>query len=94
MHWKALWTFSTKIQVNQSHPFFFTDPYWHCRLQNNGKVFGTLLEISSECSWVLIVTAGEYKILCKKDFLEKGKEVKFQRVDDFYATIFSKGEDY
>ena len=39
----------------------------------------------------------EYKILLhNNDFLEKSKEfdVKSQRVDDFFATIFSKGKSY
>ena len=65
------------------------------------KRFGTLLKILGESGLVSTVTAEkarkEYKILLhNKDFLEKAKEfdVKSQRVDDFHATIFSKGKDY
>ena len=66
-----------------------------------GKYFGTLLEILSESGGVSTVTAEkaakEYKTLMhNKDFLQKAKEfdAKSQRLDDFYATILSKGNDF
>ena len=61
------------------------------------KRFATLLEILSESGWVSTVATKEYKILLdNKDFLEKAKaiDVKSQRVNDFYATVLSKGKDY
>ena len=67
VHWKALSTFSTKVQVNQSHLFFSWILIGTVDSTIMENRFGTLLEILRESGWVSTVTAEkttkEYKML-------------------------------